>query len=88
MATLKTAPSSASVDEFLATVADGTRRRDAVACRDLLRRVTGEPPTMWGPAIVGFAPARGTAHSVVVMSTFPTTELSTALCAAAVAANE
>ncbi|MEH1055924.1 DUF1801 domain-containing protein [Micromonospora sp. CPCC 206171] len=54
MATLKTAPTTASVDDFLAAVPDETRRRDAIAVRDLMRRVTGEPPTMWGDAIVGF----------------------------------
>ncbi|WP_346536890.1 DUF1801 domain-containing protein [Micromonospora sp. DPT] len=54
MATLKTAPTTASVDDFLAGVPDETRRRDAIAVRDLMRQVTGEPPTMWGDAIVGF----------------------------------
>ncbi|MGN9889649.1 DUF1801 domain-containing protein [Micromonospora sp. L31] len=54
MATLKTAPTTASVDDFLAAVPDETRRRDAIAVRDLMRQVTGEPPTMWGDAIVGF----------------------------------
>ncbi|MGK5445359.1 DUF1801 domain-containing protein [Micromonospora sp. URMC 105] len=54
MATLKTAPTDASADDFLAAVPDETRRRDALVVRDLMRQVTGEPPTMWGDAIVGF----------------------------------
>ncbi|MGS2615615.1 DUF1801 domain-containing protein [Micromonospora sp. LZ34] len=58
MATLKTAPTAASVDDFLAAVPDDARRRDATVVRDLMRQVTGEPPTMWGDAIVGFGQRR------------------------------
>ncbi|MFI7577467.1 DUF1801 domain-containing protein [Micromonospora sp. NPDC049497] len=54
MATLKTAPTDASVDDFLADVPDEARRADAYAVRDVLTEVTGEPATMWGDAIVGF----------------------------------
>ncbi|MFI5486861.1 DUF1801 domain-containing protein [Micromonospora echinaurantiaca] len=58
MATLKTAPTAASVDDFLAAVPDEARRADATAVRDLMRAVTGEPPTMWGDSIVGFGQRR------------------------------
>lgn len=58
MATLKTARTDASVDEFLAAVPDEVRRRDAHTVRDLMARVTGEPPAMWGDAIVGFGQRR------------------------------
>lgn len=54
MAEAKTQPTAASVDAYLAAIEDEARRQD---CRDLaalMQRVTGCPPTMWGPAIVGF----------------------------------
>lgn len=54
MAELKTRPTGGSVDEFLAGVADERRRQDCRALVELMRRVTGAEPAMWGPSIVGF----------------------------------
>jgi hypothetical protein len=53
-AELKTRPTDASVDNFIASVDNATRRKDAIKVLELFKRVTGEKPTMWGPAIVGF----------------------------------
>jgi len=47
-------PTSADVDAFLEAVPDANRRADANALLELMRSVTGEPPVMWGPSIVGF----------------------------------
>ncbi len=52
--TNKTAASAASVQAFLAEVDHEVRRRDAHTLVELFERVTGEPPVMWGPSIVGF----------------------------------
>lgn len=50
----QTRPTSQPVEEFLATVENEERRRDSeVLCR-LMAEITGQPPTMWGPAIIGF----------------------------------
>ncbi|WP_217616191.1 DUF1801 domain-containing protein [Cellulomonas sp. GbtcB1] len=54
----KTVPNDADVDAFLAAVQPERRRRDAVRARELLERITGEHPVLWGPSIVGF----GSAH--------------------------
>lgn len=51
---LKTRPTDASVDEFLNSVADKRERHDSFRVREIMERVTGEKPVMWGPAIVGF----------------------------------
>jgi hypothetical protein len=54
MAKNKTIETDASVQDYLAAIADETRRED---CRSLLRlmgKVTKELPKMWGPSIVGF----------------------------------
>ncbi len=60
MAELKTRPTEASVEDFLASVQNETRRTDAHAVLDLMRRVTGEDPVMWGTSIVGFGTYRYT----------------------------
>lgn len=54
MAENKTTENDGDVDAFLANVADERRRGDAIAVHDMMRRVTGEPPRMWGTSIVGF----------------------------------
>jgi hypothetical protein len=54
MAEAKTQRNDASVADFLAGVADPVRRADAQAVCALMAEVTGEQPTMWGTAIVGF----------------------------------
>jgi hypothetical protein len=53
-AELKTGPTDAGVDEFLAAIADDGRRADARAVCDLLAAQSGRPPRMWGTSIVGF----------------------------------
>lgn len=50
----KTQPTDVDVDAFIATVDNPTRRRDAETLLELMRRVTGWEPQMWGPSIVGF----------------------------------
>jgi hypothetical protein len=54
VAELKTQPTGDDVEGFLAAIPDERRRTDARAVCDLLMRVTGEPPVMWGRAIIGF----------------------------------
>ncbi|MGK6354535.1 DUF1801 domain-containing protein [Sphingomonas sp. DT-207] len=54
MAETKTRPTQCSVAEFIDAVPDPTRREDARTVAALMERLTGEPPAMWGPSIVGF----------------------------------
>ncbi|HEV2567357.1 DUF1801 domain-containing protein [Sphingomonas sp.] len=54
MAETKTKPTEASVDAFIAAVADPVRREDARTIRAMMERITGETPRMWGPSIIGF----------------------------------
>jgi hypothetical protein len=55
----KTRPSDASVADFIAAVDNPVRRADAeVVCR-MLEEVTGKPPVMWGPSIIGFGTYTG-----------------------------
>lgn len=54
MSDAKTRPTSASVAEHLAKIGDPGRRADCEALVAMMSRVTGEPPVLWGPSIVGF----------------------------------
>lgn len=54
MAENKTHATSASVDEFIAAIADGDRRKDCLVLLAMMQRVTGCKPYMFGPTIVGF----------------------------------
>jgi hypothetical protein len=51
-------PTSADVGAFLEAVPNETRRADAKVLCKLLGEVTGEPPVLWGPSIVGFGTLR------------------------------
>ena len=58
MAENKTKPTDASVESYIASRADAQQAEDSRALMALLMRVTGQPPTMWGPSIVGFGTYR------------------------------
>ena len=51
---LKTKLTDAAVESFLDTVEPAAKREDARAVCDLMAKVSGEPPKMWGPSIIGF----------------------------------
>ena len=50
----KTRETGASVEDFLGSVENETRRADAFRVLEMYKRATGEEAKMWGPAIVGF----------------------------------
>lgn len=58
MADAKTKPTSAIIEEYLASRGSPEQRTDCEALITLLHRVTGEVPRMWGPSIVGFGSYR------------------------------
>ncbi len=58
MAQNKTQPTSVTVESFLEGVEPPRRRDEGVRLHALMREVTGEPGTVWGPSIVGY----GTLH--------------------------
>jgi hypothetical protein len=54
MAKNKTAETSNSVNDFIKAVKDETKRKDSFDLIELIKKVTGFEPKMWGPGIVGF----------------------------------
>lgn len=54
MASNATRPTEVDPVDFVAAVEHPTRRADAQTLLELMQRVTGCRPTMWGPSIIGF----------------------------------
>lgn len=54
MASNATQPTNVDPVDFVASVEHPTRRADAETLLELMQRVTGCRPTMWGPSIIGF----------------------------------
>ena len=52
--TNKTIPTDAKVSDYMASIAKDDRRADCERILDMMTRLSGEPPKMWGSSIVGF----------------------------------
>jgi hypothetical protein len=63
MAENKTKASGASVEDYLAARASPQQLADCRELMVLLERISGQPPLMWGPSIVGFGSYRYTYES-------------------------
>lgn len=50
----KTAETEADPRAYLDGLVDETKRADSSALLEMMERVTGEPPVMWGPSMIGF----------------------------------
>lgn len=58
MSQLKTQKNDASVTDFLNAVPDEKKRRDSFIILELMQKITGEEPVMWGDSIIGFGSYR------------------------------
>jgi hypothetical protein len=63
MAENKTRPTAASVADYIATRANAQQLEDCRELMTLLKKVTRQPPRMWGPSIVGYGSYRYTYDS-------------------------
>ena len=54
MAELKTKINDASVEAFLNGIEDEKKREDSFAILELMKKITGAEPKMWGASIIGF----------------------------------
>lgn len=54
MAKTKTTYTGASVIDFIEQIANEQQRNDSYALMELMQRITGQKPKMWGPTIIGF----------------------------------
>lgn len=63
MAANKTRYTDASVEDYLAARGSDQQRADCRELIALLKKITHQPPRMWGPSIVGFGSYRYTYES-------------------------
>src|SRR5688572_11329524 len=54
MAEIKTKPTSDSVEDFINKIKEEQKRKDSFAILEIMKKATGEEPTMWGSSIIGF----------------------------------
>ena len=54
MAEQKTKPTAVKVSAHLDAITDLERRDDCWKLVDIMHRVTGEEPLVWGPSMIGF----------------------------------
>lgn len=55
---IKTKPTSASVEEFINNVNDEQKIKDSFVILEMMKKASGEEPTMWGGSIIGFGNKR------------------------------
>lgn len=63
MAELKTKATEASVKEYIASRASEEQSADCKALMSMFKKITKQPPKMWGPSIVGYGSYRYTYES-------------------------
>ena len=63
MAENKTKATDARVEDYLAARANEEQRVDCKALMSMFKRVTRQPPKMWGPSMVGYGSIRYTYES-------------------------
>lgn len=54
MSNNKTVPTEASVQGFLDQIENEIKRNDSYVLLNLMKKISGERPVMWGPSIIGF----------------------------------
>jgi len=52
--TIKTRVNDGNVEDFINSVDSDTKRQDGFTLLEIFKRLTGEPPKMWGSSIIGF----------------------------------
>lgn len=54
MAENKTQPTTFSAEDFIATVEDEQKKADALVLLNLMQKLSGKKPVMWGNSLIGF----------------------------------
>ena len=50
----KTVPTDTSVEQFINSVDNETKRKDSLEILDMMSAITGSSPVLWGSSLVGF----------------------------------
>ena len=54
LAEIKTKENTASVEDFINSIPDETKRQDSFRILELMQKASGETPEMWGALMIGF----------------------------------
>ncbi len=54
LAEIKTKENTASVEDFINSIPDETKRQDSFRILELMQKASGEMPKMWGASMIGF----------------------------------
>ena len=57
LAEIKTKPTKVSVEEFI-NKQDEQKRKDSFVLLEMMKKITGEQPVLWGSSIIGFGNKR------------------------------
>ena len=58
VAEIKTKPTTSSVSDYIANIADEQKRKDSEVILQLMEKPTKEKPKMWGSSMIGFGDKR------------------------------
>lgn len=58
LAKINTKPTTASAEEFINTISNEQKRKDCFTLIELIKKATGEEPTLWSNSIIGFGNKR------------------------------
>ena len=58
LAEIKTKPTTSSVDAFIESIGDQVKKMDSLVLINLMQKVSGEPPVLWGSSLIGFGQKR------------------------------
>lgn len=58
VAEIKTKPTTSSVSDYIANIADEQKRKDSEVILQLMGKATKEKPKMWGSSMIGFGDKR------------------------------
>lgn len=51
---IKTKPTAASVADFINSVKDEQKRKDCLVLLEMMKKATGEEPSLWSSSVIGF----------------------------------
>jgi len=58
LAKIKTQQTALSVEDFINKVTDEQQRKDSFVILEIMKRLSGEEPKMWGASLIGFGTKR------------------------------
>ncbi len=58
LAEIKTKPTSVSVEDFINEVPDVQKRKDSFSLLEMMQKIAGETPVLWGSSIIGYGNKR------------------------------